>query len=205
MSLLALAGILLLLARLCVYDVVKVPESSLCPKAGCMVLVDRWAYGYRLPWKASRRLSYAQAGVGQWVTYNEPVRERGEQPDTTAICIGRVAAAPGDTIWYNNETGRISTLADAPNGFTHPLIVPRRGQLIPITPDNIRFYAITIMCHEPVKASVVDGRLCVNGKMVGRYLFQNDYYWVVTGHPKVTPDSRLFGFVPHVSLIGRIE
>ena len=205
MCLLALLGVLLLVARLCVYDVVTVPASSQCPKAGCMVLVDRWAYGYRLPWKPSRRISYTRARTGHWITYNEPVLERGGKPDTTAVCIGRVSAAPGDTLWYNNDTGRVSTTPDSRDGFTHPFVVPGRGKLLPITTDNIHFYAITIMRHEPVKASVVDGRLCVNGKFVSKYLFQNDYYWMTTGHPKFTPDSRLFGFVPHVSIIGRID
>lgn len=202
---LALVGMLLLVARFCVYDVVTVPATSKCPKAGCTVLVDRWAYGYRLPWKATKRLAYARAEVGHWVTYNEPIMSRDEKVDTTDICIGRIAAAPGDTLWYNNDTGRIATSLDERNGFTHPLIVPQCSKVVPITRDNIQFYAITIMRHEPVKASVVNGQLCVNGRMVQQYLFQYDYYWVVTEHPKVTPDSRLFGFVPHVCLIGRID
>lgn len=196
---------LLLIARLFVVDIVKVPEESMCPKAGEMALVSRWSYGYRLPWNASSRISYAQGKHDDWAAYNMPAATREEKADTSDVCIGRLAAIPGDTIWYNNESGSISVKKDQKKGFSHPLIVPAQKQTIKITNDNIQFYAITIMRHEPAKASIVDDKLCVSGKMVQQYTFQQDYYWIVSDDDKNLMDSRTFGFVPHASLIGKIK
>lgn len=195
--------VLLLIVRLCVADVVSVPEGR-CPRAGGWTLVNRWAYGYRLPWNAASRWNYRTADVGDWLTYNRPVLNRQDRPDTTSVCIGHCAAAPGDTLWYNNETGRIGHHRDRRNGFLHPLIVPARHEHLRITNDNLRFYAITIMLHEPVKASIVNDSLCVSGRIVSEYTFQQDYYWISTDDPKNLLDSRSFGFVPHASLIGKI-
>lgn len=195
--------VVLFITRLCVLDVLRVPSESACPKAGQMALVERWAYGYRLPWKPTSRLAYAKPGKGDWVAYNHPTLQRGEEPDTAAVCVGSIAATPGDTLWYNNETGRIAVRRDRAHGYRHPLVVPARGARIAITNENIRFYYITIMRHEPVKASIVDEALCVSGKMVKHYVFQHDYYWIVDAQSHL-PDSHTFGFVPHVSLLGKI-
>lgn len=195
---------ILLATRLFVVDVVRVPQDSKCPRAGKLSFVGRWSYGYRLPWKATSRISYSLGKRNDWVAYNQPVTSRDEQADTTAVRVGMLAAIPGDTIWYNNESGSISVKPDKKHGFSHPLIVPAKGQKIAINNDNMRFYAVLITLHEPVKATVVDGKLCVSGEMVKQYTFQHDYYWVENGDKKNPSDSRTYGFVPHASLIGRI-
>lgn len=194
---------LLLLVRYCVLDIVDMPEGR-CPKAGSWALVNRWAYGYRLPWSADTRIANKKASRGDWMAYNRPIAQRGEEPDTTTVCIGRCSAGPGDTLWYNNESGRIADHKDVRNGFSHMLIVPGKGKKLNITNDNLHFYALTIMLHEPVKASIVGDSLCVSGRMQGQYTFRQDYYWITTEDPKDLSDSRTFGFVPHVSLVGRI-
>ena len=195
--------VLLFVARICVVDVISVPRGQ-CPRSGGWALVSRWAYGYRLPWNAQERWQYEAAQVGDWIAYNHPASERQDHPDTTAICVGCCAAGPGDTLWYNNDTGRISDHPDRKNGFTHQLVVPKRWDRMPIDNDNLRFYAITIMLHEPVKASIVNDSLCVSGHIVKEYVFQQDYYWISNDEPKNRLDSRSFGFVPHAALIGRI-
>lgn len=195
--------VVLVITRLCVFDIVKVPEGK-CPRADGWAMVSRWAYGYRLPWKPTSRWSYDKAKKGDWVTYNQPNEKRSDAPDTTAIRVGHIVAVPGDTIWYNNQTGQVAMKANASKGFSHQLIVPAKGKALKITHDNIRFYAITIMLHEPVKASILGEELCVNGQLVHQYTFQNDYYWVTTDVANDTNDSRTFGFVPHATLIGKV-
>lgn len=196
--------VVLLLLRLCVFDVVKIPSDSKCPKAGKTALVSRWSYGFRLPWNTAKRISYKPATRNDWVTFNPPVSSRGEKLNKSITHIGRVAAAPGDTVWYNNDSGSISLEFDERNGFVYPLIVPVKDKSIAVTNGNIQFYKTTIMRHEPVKAEIVEDSLCVSGKIVSSYSFQQDYYWIVTDDPKNSADSRTFGFVPHSTLIGKI-
>ncbi len=193
--------LVLLAVRLCVVDVVRVPEGK-CHRSGSMALVSRWSFGYRLPWDANRRLSDGKAEKDDWIAYNQPVSTRNEKVNSTPVFIGRCEAVPGDTLWYNNESGEMSTTKHG--RFTHQIIIPQKGRTIRITNDNIRLYAITIMIHEPVKASIVDGGLCVSGKMVKQYTFTQDYYWLLNDQPSNIADSRAFGFVPHAALIGRV-
>lgn len=194
---------LLLAVRLCLIDIIDVPKGR-CPRSGSWALVNRWAYGFRVPWDAGKRWSPVPVSLNDWVAYNHPTNSRYEKADTTKVCVSRCAAIPGDTIWYNNETGRISISEDVRNGFVHQLIVPGHSMRMSITPDNLRFYATTIMLHEPVKASIVSDSLCVSGKVVKEYTFQQDYYWMTNDDPKNLLDSSTFGFIPHASLIGKV-
>lgn len=194
----------LLVLRLCVFDVVKVPSNSKCPRAGSTAFIARWSYGYRLPWNAMKRISYKTAKRNDWVAFNPPVSKEGEKMNTSVIYVAKVAAMPGDTLWYNNDSGSISLQYDERNGFTYPLTVPKKGSKTLVTGKNIHFYSTTIIRHEPTKASVVNDSLCVSGKMMPSYTFQQDYYWMVSEDPANTADSRTFGFVPHSAIIGRI-
>lgn len=195
--------LLLLIGRLFVMDVIVVPEGK-CPQAGKWALVNRWAYGFRTPWNPHQRWAPSPVKRNDWVVYNQPLPTREGQPDTTARRIGRCLSVPGDTLWYNNETGRISKFHDRRNGFTHHLIVPAKGKKTRITTENLRFYAPTIMRHEPVKAVILNDSLCISGRIQSTYTFQQDYYWMTTDNPQNLLDSRSFGFVPQTSLIGKI-
>lgn len=195
--------LILLLLRFCVWDIVSVPEGK-APHAGSWALVNRWAYGLRLPWKAQTRISFSQALRGDWVEYNQPPLLREEKADTGTIHIGHIVAVPGDTLWYNNDTGEIALRPRRSEGFTYSIILPGRGKTIRMTRENVRFYVPTIMRHEPEKASLVGDSLCLSGRMTDRYTFQQDYYWISTDEASNMADSRSFGFIPHACLIGRV-
>lgn len=157
-----------------------------CPNWKGIVLINRLADGSR----------------GDWMAYHQPAIERGEAEDKGMLHLGRIMAAPGDTLWYDNKNGLIDSKPSTQ--FQHPLIVPAKGQKLDITDDNIRFYAITIMLHEPSKVCIIDDSLCVSGKMVDSYTFSQDYFWIHNVDTLHQPDSRSFGFVPYKSLIGKV-
>lgn len=182
-----LAAVALLCIRFLVIDIIRTDAAGDCPNKAGFVLVNRWNPNYR---------------SNEWVTYHQPAITRGETEDKGALHLGKVMAAPGDTLWYNNEDGLIDNKQSA--RFSHPIAVPCRGKRLEITDDNIRFYAITIMLHEPSKVCIIGDSLCVSGKMVDSYAFSQDYYWIHNDDTIHQPDSRSFGFIPHKSLIGRI-
>lgn len=173
-----------------------------CPNKAGFVLVNRWAYGFPLPFTDGERKAYATAEKGDWTAYHHPAIVRGEADDKGSLLLGKVMAAPGDTLWYNNKEGLIDSKPS--ERFTHPLIVPARGKKLVITNDNIRFYAITIMLHEPSKVCIIGDSLCVGGNMVKDYTFTQDYYWMHNSDTIHQPDSRSFGFIPHKSLVGKV-
>ena len=204
-----LLGVILTVAllRFFVVDLLTVPrdENMPTPAKSEHVLVKRWSYGYRCPWNTRSRIGYKKAEKGDMLAYNIPEKSRNESVDTCQITIGICQAAPGDTLWYNNESGQIATKKDTKKGFTHLLTVPAKGAKVKITKDNIRFYEYTIGLYEPEKADIVNDSLCVSGKMVDHYTFQQDYYWVSSGNQKNLNDSRTYGFIPMRYVIGKVR
>lgn len=89
------------------------------------------------------------------------------------------------------------------DSLLHPLVVPRRGALVKVTPWNITLLRNTLVLHEHRRATIEQGRLCVEGIPVSACTFTQDYYWVCTNNPVNLSDSRLFGFVPRSHLTGR--
>lgn len=201
-TLLGLVVLALLIVRFVIIDILRTDAPDGCPQAYGMVVLDRWAYGYKAPWTDGSRLAYGKAQPGDWLVYHQPAVERGLPEDEGMLCFGQVVAVPGDTLWYSNEDGRIDTLRS--QRFCHPLVVPGRGQRLRITAENIRFYAITIMLHEPSKVCIIDDSLCVSGQMITHYTFQQDYYWVALPDTLHQSDSRSYGFIPHKSLVGKV-
>lgn len=187
LSLLGMVVVALLAVRFLVIDIIRMDAPGHCPNKYGIVLANRWNPHYTR---------------NDWVTYHQPALERGEAEDEGQRLVGRITAMPGDTLWYNNERGTVSL--DKNQQFSHPLVLPTKGVQLSITSDNIRFYAITIMLHEPSKVCIIGDSLCVSGKMVSRYTFQQDYYWIANPDTLHQPDSRSFGFIPHQSLIGEI-
>ena len=107
--------------------------------------------------------------------------------------------------------------ACAPARSLLSIVVPRLGQPVHVTPDNIYLLRNTLAMHEGRRAEVrrdtlptTDGRpmprltLVVDGQAATRVSFSQDYYWVSADHPACLTDSRLFGLVPHSHLIGRV-
>lgn len=84
-----------------------------------------------------------------------------------------------------------------------PLVVPRKGARVKVTPWNITLLRNTLVLHEHRRATIERGELCVEGIPVSACTFTQDYYWVCTNNPVNLSDSRLFGFVPHSHLVGR--
>lgn len=84
-----------------------------------------------------------------------------------------------------------------------PLVVPRKGMTVQVTPWNRTLLLNTLLLHEARKAELKNDTLYVDGKPITEYQFTKDYYWMVSNSPVSISDSRLFGFVPHDHLIGK--
>lgn len=204
------ATILVALVRLCAFSLLVIPGNGEAPtlQAGDRVLVGRWSYGYRLPW--SEKFGYHRWKMkpvlrDDWVVYNSPLVD-GPQAltDTTALCVGRCLAQPGDTVWMGAH-GTVSNYRNYASGQIWPLVVPGEGTYVRITPWNVRLYALTINRHEGVHATVQSDSLCINGRKVGYYRFHRNYYWMQSGDQANFNDSRTLGFVPHDFLQGRVQ
>lgn len=87
----------------------------------------------------------------------------------------------------------------------HPFVIPSKGTKIDVYPWNVKLLCNTILHHEHKSAYVRNDSLFVEGKYAKNYIFNDDYYWVITNNPLNVFDSRLFGFVPQSHLIGKSQ
>ncbi len=205
---LVLAVLAVLGLRLFLVSLLVIPQDGERPvfRAGDRVWVSRLSYGLRLPgmrWWGYVRLFPRAVSAGEWVAFNNPVDTVEAVTDAREVFVGRCLAAPGDTVWINT-LGKASCVRNRRTGCVWPLTVPAKGRRIKVEPWNAYMYARTINAHEPVKAAVIDNKLCVDGRIVDSYRFQKDYCWMTTGNTVNRYDSRVFGFVPSDHLIGRM-
>ena len=174
--------------------------------SGDRVVVDRWSYGFRSALFTDSVCRYRASSpmVGDWAMFNSPTVERGARPDTSALCVGRVMALPGDTVWMGYN-GAVSASRSYKHGCLWPVMVPAKGSMIRVYPWSALIYARIIQTHEQHQACVVDTALFVDDRKTDMYRFARDYYWVESGTPSNFYDSRTFGPVPSDFFVGRIS
>lgn len=87
----------------------------------------------------------------------------------------------------------------------HPYVVPKKGMLVKTYPWNVKLICNTVNMHEGRHATLKGNTLVIDGTPVKGYRFTKDYCWVASSNSINASDSRLFGFVPHDHLIGRVS
>jgi signal peptidase I len=84
-----------------------------------------------------------------------------------------------------------------------PITVPKRGDTLRVTVDNLPLYDRLISVYEGHRLSNSGDALLIDGHPLTSYVVEQDYCFVLGDSRHFSADSRYWGFVPEDHLIGR--
>ena len=84
-----------------------------------------------------------------------------------------------------------------------PLKIPKKGDVLSITPQTIALYRRLIITYENNTLDEINGKFIINGKEATTYTTKFNYYWMMGDNRHRSQDSRYWGFVPETNVVGK--
>jgi signal peptidase I len=193
--------------------------------AGDYLLVNKFIYGA----KAARHVPFssislpfdvfpaiAHPKIGDVLVFELPSGQRDRITRESRTYVKRCVAGPGDTVTIKGSEVRVNGVAvplpaeshagglgSGSEGSFGPVVVPKRGQSIRLTRENVGQWENVIAGEGHSVAVGPDGAIILDGTIADTYLIAKDYYFVLGDHREISLDSRLLGYIPADCIIGK--
>lgn len=203
--------LLILIFRSFIAEPFKIPSGSMMPTllVGDFILVNKFAYGLRLPVLNTRFLEIGEPKRGDVVVFRypgyqcerngKPVRSGNpcyepQIPVPKQDYIKRVVGLPGDEVTYRNKLIYINGV-EIPQTYVGPYIGPSESGRN-LADAQVKDEVLGDASHRMMTMPQNSGR-------EGSWTVPAESYFVMGDNRDSSADSRYWGFVPENALVGR--
>lgn len=184
--------LLVLVFRSFLFEPFKIPSSSMMPTLliGDFILVNKFAYGVRLPVTNTKVISVGEPARGDVVVFRYP-------QDPRVDYIKRVVGLPGDTVSYRDKVLYVNGAA-VPQEVVGRFTGAGRGADMTGTEERRERLAADHPHHVLIRPAPM-----YQQPGEARWEVPAGHYFVMGDNRDNSMDSRSWGFVPEANLVGR--
>jgi signal peptidase I len=183
--------LIVLLVRSFLAEPFRIPSSSMMPTLliGDFILVNKFAYGLRLPVLDTKIVPIGEPERGDVVVFRYP-------KNPSQDYIKRVVGLPGDEIVYRNKTLYLNGEAVVHEGLGRYI---GEGSGRDMTGAELKRETLGAVDHEILQRS--GPSFVPQGE--GQWIVPPGHYFVMGDNRDNSEDSRYWGFVPEGHLVGK--